>query len=50
VLEPYREQAHVVGKLRGKAGAEFTLYQLCDASALECSGGPVSPWTSNTGP
>jgi hypothetical protein len=50
VLEPYREQARVVGKLRGKAGAELTLYQLCDASAPECSGEQVPSWTSNTGP
>ncbi|HYO53848.1 hypothetical protein [Archangium sp.] len=36
VLDPYREHAVVIGKLRGKEGRELTLYQLCDAPAPGC--------------
>ncbi|MCY1074462.1 hypothetical protein [Archangium lansingense] len=36
VLDPYREHAIVVEKLRGKEGRELTLYQLCDAPAPGC--------------
>ncbi|PTL81828.1 hypothetical protein [Vitiosangium sp. GDMCC 1.1324] len=44
VLEPYRGQAVVVERLRGKGGAEFTLYQLCDASTPGCP--PTASQTS----
>jgi hypothetical protein len=47
VLDPYREHAIVVEKLRGKEGRELTLYQLCDAPAPGC---PQTAPSATSGP